>query len=366
MIKSVHLVNFQSHPDSYIEFHKGINSFIGTSNHGKSGILRGLIWVFQNRPRNPKNFVSFWNRDKKGNPIDPTEVTIELENGVKITRSVSSDFNGYRIAKDGELIAELDRVDGDVPEEVSAYFNISEVNIQSQLDSHFLLRNTAGEVARFYNRIIHLDIIDRVLSEADSKKRELAQELKATDTLIKSLEKQVQAFDWLSTASELLAEAKEIDSVVNNTKEDIKNVGNLLSKLLASQETIESLSFLSKAEKLLEKIEKIRAESREEKEALSNLELIIFDYKKQSKIYNQNNNPAIKDATDLIEKIDDLEKIHESDRNNIKVLSELLINIKENEETAQKNKKEEARLKKLLPEICPLCGGTGGKDLCNF
>jgi hypothetical protein len=47
-----------------------------------------------------------------------------------------------------------------VPEEISSFLNINEVNLQQQLDSHFLLSKTAGEVAKYFNKIAKLDKID--------------------------------------------------------------------------------------------------------------------------------------------------------------------------------------------------------------
>ncbi len=50
MIKSAKLINFQSHIDSLLEFHSGVNSITGQSDSGKSSILRAINWVIHNKP----------------------------------------------------------------------------------------------------------------------------------------------------------------------------------------------------------------------------------------------------------------------------------------------------------------------------
>ena len=50
MIQSVHIQNFQSHKNSTLEFSPGVNIIVGTSDSGKTAIIRALRWVVWNRP----------------------------------------------------------------------------------------------------------------------------------------------------------------------------------------------------------------------------------------------------------------------------------------------------------------------------
>ena len=50
MIQSIRLINFQSHKDSFIEFSPNDTVLIGTSNSGKTAVLRALDWILKNRP----------------------------------------------------------------------------------------------------------------------------------------------------------------------------------------------------------------------------------------------------------------------------------------------------------------------------
>ena len=65
MIKNLLLKNFQSHIDSKIEFDSGFNVICGSSDSGKSALLRALMWVIANRPSGDS--IKNWNTDENSN-----------------------------------------------------------------------------------------------------------------------------------------------------------------------------------------------------------------------------------------------------------------------------------------------------------
>ena len=95
MIVSVDIVNFQSHPNTHIDFTEGLNVLVGSSRSGKSAIRRAIMWVITNRPSG-LGVISWWN--KKGDKlVSETKVTITLDNGTVISRVRSPELNGYII-----------------------------------------------------------------------------------------------------------------------------------------------------------------------------------------------------------------------------------------------------------------------------
>ena len=50
MIKNLHIKNFQSHEDTFLEFHPSVNIIIGSSDSVKTAIIRALRKVVWNRP----------------------------------------------------------------------------------------------------------------------------------------------------------------------------------------------------------------------------------------------------------------------------------------------------------------------------
>ena len=175
MIKSITLKNIQAHKNSKLEFDKGINAIIGSSNNGKSSIIRALNWNRYNRPLGIDNLASHWIVDDKGNLKEEMSVTIENDFGT-VVRKRTKNENQY-IVNDKELNV----VKSDVPVEVEQTLNLSETNIQNQQDSPFLLSETSGKVAEYFNRIVRLDIIDKVLSNTESKRRKTKQNLESSE-----------------------------------------------------------------------------------------------------------------------------------------------------------------------------------------
>jgi len=93
MIKNIRIINFQSHQNSFLKFDSGVNIIVGESDRGKSAIIRALRWLIWNRPTGD-DFRSNWGGD--------TEVTIEINDEVFITRKKTKSFNGYIVKSLGK------------------------------------------------------------------------------------------------------------------------------------------------------------------------------------------------------------------------------------------------------------------------
>src|SRR4030066_1118308 len=188
-LSSIKLNNFQAHKESIIDLSLGINVVIGSSDSGKTAVLRALRWCINNRPSG-KAYISYWNRDKDGNPKEGTSVSV-IKGLLKVKRERSEKFNGYDFGEDDKLEA----LKTDVPQEVSSFFNLSEVNIQKQMEAPFLLSESPAEIARFFNEIIHLDLIDTVLSKAELMRRRLNQDLSAAVEKEKTLSEDLKKLE---------------------------------------------------------------------------------------------------------------------------------------------------------------------------
>lgn len=146
MIKRVELTNFQSHPNTVLPFHPGVNVIVGASDSGKTAILRAMRWAIWNRPTGD-SFRSSWG--------GATTVKITTEELDDVARARTDKENSYWLQAD-----ELKAFGADVPEEIQKALNINEINFQQQLDRPFLLDDNPGAVAAHFNRIAHLDRID--------------------------------------------------------------------------------------------------------------------------------------------------------------------------------------------------------------
>ena len=140
----IRVKNYQRHKDSQLEVNPGVTALVGKSDHGKSSIVRAINWFCFDRPRG-NAFV------RKGT----SSVEVSIDN---IAHKKDKSKNWYEI--DGELVE---------TNKATASINISEVNIQRQHDTPFLLDASAGEVARKLSDLIDLTRPQTILKNLKKK-----------------------------------------------------------------------------------------------------------------------------------------------------------------------------------------------------
>ena len=193
MIRRLRIKNFQSHRDTEIEFLPTVNMIVGSSDQGKSSILRALYWLIYNRPLGGE-FRSWFASDKES-----TEVELETWEGDVIIHRRDNSGSNYLL--NDEL---LEAHGSEVPDLVKDALNIGEYNFSRQFDRYFLLQDTAGEVARKLNAVVKLDSIDvatkrikKIISDADQDKKQAAKS-------IVKFEEQVKEFVHLPKVEKII------------------------------------------------------------------------------------------------------------------------------------------------------------------
>jgi len=182
MIEKLSIRNFQSHKKTTLDLHKGVNVIIGNTDSGKSAVIRALRWVTTNSPSGDA-FRSWDGGD--------TSVSIRLENEDIIKRTKGTEnkyvFGGMKFTGIGT----------DVPAPIKEAINMNDTNLQVQLDSPFLLSNTSGDVAKFFNRIANLDKIDSGQKNVKSWMRTIVQDIKVNAAVIADNETKIKSTKYI-------------------------------------------------------------------------------------------------------------------------------------------------------------------------
>jgi len=162
LLKKIQLVNFQNHTDSAFDLSDGLTVLRGSSDSGKTAVVRAIKWVLFNRPLGDS--LKRWGADF-------VKVVLEFDDCI-ITREKSKKLNGYYLLKDG-VEKSFNVIKSDVPQEVIDALGLLPENIQTQFDSYFLLQDSPGAVAAKLNEAADMEVIGEITKEAASLKRDI-------------------------------------------------------------------------------------------------------------------------------------------------------------------------------------------------
>lgn len=241
MIKSIVIKNVQSHKDTLLEFTPGVNVIIGSSGAGKSAIMRAVGWVMENRPT--KGYPSDWLGKES------SQVTINFDD-CAVTRLKDDRDNYYQI-DDTEPFRSLG---SDVPPEVANVINMDETNFKRQMESHFLLSETAGRVAQHYNKMSDLYRLDGGIRVAKKRIQQYERDIKSENANIKQAEQELESFEPLEEAENQLLELEHLEDKYQQTQQDIKWLQTTKDRINRLKNVIAKKREQAKAKDLIQKI----------------------------------------------------------------------------------------------------------------
>ena len=346
MLKQIELFNYESHVHSVIDLTEGINIFSGASGQGKSSIRRAIMWCMTNKP-NGSAMVSWSAFDSKGTQKDPCRVILTFDDLV-IERQKGSALNGYVINNEKTLEA----VGTSLPDEVASLLNISDINLEAQLDAPFLLSESSGEVARYLNRIVNLEAADHYQSEIESKKRKCDTDLKRTEESIKKLSVNLEELSWLDKASVIISSIEYKDKVIDGLESTIKAIKDSVTEYEELSRKMDSYRGIpEKATVLIKKIESFDIEGKvKEKGALA---ASIENFKKYQKEAGLGD--VIEEAERKVRKIGKLNDIITDSQSDLDSLKTSLVQYEKLKEDwlVNENELDVAEAEMKLSCICP-------------
>jgi DNA repair exonuclease SbcCD ATPase subunit len=354
MIDSIRLENIQSHKDTEIKFDKGINCIVGASDKGKSAIIRGLLWAIENRPLGVEKLGSHWIFNDKGKQINPMSVTI-VKDGEVLVRRRSKDENQYIV---GDKV--LNVVKSDVPQEVSDFFNLSETNIQRQLDSPFLLSETSGEVARYFNAMVKLDKIDKVLSDVDSEKRSLRGESDSIKRRVDEIDEKLSRIPNLDDVKTLMASFDRLDNKMNTLDGQLNG---LLDDLRRYTDSISDNGFEAlEAEPLIKEYDILVIRNDDLHFRVNDISNLIKDFE-----HCRPSDIDIEGVENLIKEYESTKSLLGDTLDRKSILNEEISKIVSICEDIEDIDKEIEDKRKDIPKVCPLCGSPikDENDICE-
>lgn len=303
-IQSVSLDHFQSHTNTVFKLHSGVNAIVGSSDVGKTSILRALRWVFHNEPSGD-TFRTHGAEDK------PTRVIVTLRNGTEIERLKSKTRNEYILRQNGKEQVFKSFKSG-VPEPILACCPLSDLNWQQQMDPAFALSSSPPELGRALNEVANLDEIDLSLNNINGKVRQAEQKKAQVEAVMKGLEGRLASLSLLPSIVTRMTSCEAMNKRV--------------------------VSLLLKKEELRTMLRRYR-ELRQQLQNVSQWKSVAEKAGKAQALHDQ----IIKQEKDVVQ------------------LSRFVALFETQRQAHQKAQDLCSELKQKMPKVCPLCGAEEGK-----
>lgn len=346
MIKSVSIQNFQSHAKTELDFHEGVNVIVGTTDGGKTAIIRALRWLIWNRPSGDA-LRSRWG--------GATNVQLETEEGV-ITRSKDK-IDKYTLRLKGQEDIEFKAIGTSVPTEIQRVLNISEINLQNQHDATFLLSDTPGAVATHFNKVARLDRIDTATSAINGWIRGLKSDVSHLETDIATEKAKLPQFENLEkfeieieALEQMEGKAVTMRSRYSTLEKDIIRITNL-------EEEIETLTPLLGLEKLVTSVLDDITKRDQLQTQVDELQTVIDDLeelneKEEAAKELMPLEPLVLSLLDKYKQLRELKKTKSQLQyllNQVNLVDDDIVT------TGNNVTKLETKFHKEMPDICPLC-----------
>ena len=323
-VEKMILENFQCHEYTELDFDKGFNLLIGESSQGKSAVLRGLQWVYENKPRG-KRIV------RRG--ADYAKVTLFLSNKYIVERYLeikSGGKNGYYITDpSGDRNFNNTKAIEDV-QTVLGFHNLIidkdlevNLNFMKQGSGWFLIGDhvSAPSRAKIIGGIYGTQYADAVVRDLEKEDRILKDKTKAANNNIEKIEKQLEEFSHLEDLEKSIKFVEQLISkieVLKNRKSEIVSTLKKREEFLSSLEEqafiIETLKDISKNEKavlsvknLVDRKTQIEKQLVKHSDSQSKLNNVNESILKTDEIENSRTN--LEKLNKLIDKRDNLYKL---------------------------------------------------------
>jgi hypothetical protein len=229
-----------------------------------------------------------------------TSINIELNNGDIIERNKTNNDNSYALSNKDSVIP-FKAFGTDVPEEIIKALNITEINLQYQLDAPFLLSNTPGEVTQHFNRVAKLDKIDSGIQNIQREIRELEQGIKFKTTQVSQQEEELKKFDHLEKFEVEVEVLEMTEKRLISKRNALKELELLCGELQNTNDEIDEYTNILSLEKQVNSIDNNITLSGEKEVKLLKLESLV------NHIQQVNNN--ISKGEELLKSYDAVNKI---------------------------------------------------------
>ena len=354
MIHQVKIDNFQSHKDTTLNLHPGVNVILGPSDNGKSALFRAICWALYNRPRGDE-FCSYW--------ADKTQVTVLFKEpgglDVEIIRAKGKQLNSYWL--NGQ---EFKAFGADVPPDVLALHNMDpDLNVQSQISPFFLLQGSSGEVAKYFNKVARLEDIDQVTKRLDQHSKTSRNKVAQAQASIEGYQGQLERYQGLPDIQRLLLQTEGL--ITNQENLQVQSRGlihvlTLIQQHSSRQEQLAGVGRITKQMGVLDGLLDTRGKLEEQGRGIARQieQVQILEQEIQQAQQELQVLPLVRD---VLKRMGSQKVLEDKVRELKYVLMAIKLGEDKVEKTTLQLKKLQVQFTREMGKQCPLCGQKIGE-----
>ena len=219
-IEEVQLINFQDHADTTINFTNGINLIVGSSDAGKSAVLRALNYVFHNSMKGD-SFIRVGTAE--------CSVRIKFSDGIEVTRVKGGDVNSY-VLKDLEgNYNTYSKVGQTVPEPVRKALGEpplddkkKPISYADQMSSLFLVDLSPTDLPRTLSELTGIQNLQTAAEILQKNSRSFDRSIKDKNEKIEKLKVDLDQYSYVDKDLEKIQEIETNLKVMQDKNEKVK------------------------------------------------------------------------------------------------------------------------------------------------
>jgi DNA repair ATPase RecN len=217
-IDSIHIQDFQNHQDTHIKLVPGLNIITGSSDSGKSAIVRALDLAFLDTFR--KQDV----RDGQKN----SHVTINFRNGDTYKRT-KGETNELEFQYAGKEVQKHSRFSKKFPQEALDFLghiprtSTSALPFAGQEDKLFLINLSDEAIGKEISKLLGIYDLEEAATLLGSDINKLSVDIKRLNTDIENTKKKLEPFENLDLKLKSIEELKNLQSEYESIEQYIRD-----------------------------------------------------------------------------------------------------------------------------------------------
>jgi exonuclease SbcC len=225
-ITQVVLENFQDHEHTVIDFVNGINLVVGSSDAGKSAILRAINFVFHNNLKG-ESFIRHGSTECK--------VSVKFSDGVEVCRIKGGDTNSYILTDIDNNKHSFSKIGTSVPDEIKKQLGQPPlddkkrpISYADQMSNLFLVDLSPTDLPRTLSELTGIQNLQMAAENLSKNARSYDRIIKDKNDKIEKLEKDLDNYSYVVKDLEAIESIEKSLETINKNVEKTKKARNFI------------------------------------------------------------------------------------------------------------------------------------------